>query len=76
VHLGGASWGALAAILLFGSLTAAGMGLVLGTGGAPNRISVVFALVLTPLIFTAATFYPWSSLARCAGSGAARCSTR
>jgi ABC-2 type transport system permease protein len=62
VHLGGASWGALVAILLFGSLTAAGMGLVLGTAVPPNRISVMFALVLTPLIFTGATFYPWSSL--------------
>ncbi len=62
VHLGGASWGALAAILVAGALTAASMGLVLGTAVAPNRISVTFALVLTPLIFTGATFYPWSSL--------------
>ena len=63
IHLGGASWGALAAILVFGSLTAAGMGLVLGTAVPPNRISVAFALVLTPLIFTGAAFYPWASLA-------------
>jgi ABC-2 type transport system permease protein len=62
VHVGGASWGALAAILVFGALTAASMGLVLGTAVPPNRISVTFALVLTPLIFTGATFYPWSSL--------------
>jgi ABC-2 type transport system permease protein len=62
VHLGHASWLALVAILVFGSITAAGMGLVLGTAVPPNRISVMFALVLTPLIFTGATFYPWSGL--------------
>jgi ABC-2 type transport system permease protein len=28
----------------------------------PNKISVAFAIVLTPLIFTGAAFYPWSSL--------------
>jgi len=38
------------------------MGLVLGTAVPPNRISVAFAIVLTPLIFTGATFYPWSGL--------------
>jgi ABC-2 type transport system permease protein len=38
------------------------MGLVLGTAVPPNRISVAFAVVLTPLIFTGCTFYPWNSL--------------
>jgi ABC-2 type transport system permease protein len=56
------SWIALVGVLIIGALTAAGMGLVLGTAVPPNRISVVFAIVLTPLIFTGATFYPWSSL--------------
>jgi ABC-2 type transport system permease protein len=64
VHLGHASWAALAAILVFGAVTAAGMGLVLGTAVPPNRISVMFALVLTPLIFTGCTFYPWAGLRR------------
>jgi ABC-2 type transport system permease protein len=30
----------------------------------PNRINIVFAVVLTPLIFTGATFYPWAALER------------
>jgi len=64
VDLGDASWPALAALLLIGSLTAGAMGLVLGTAVPPNRISVAFALVLTPLIFTGATFYPWAQLDR------------
>ena len=62
LHLVGASWGSLAAILAVGSIIAAAVGLVLGTAVAPQRISVVFALVLTPLIFTGCTFYPWTSL--------------
>jgi ABC-2 type transport system permease protein len=62
VHLGHASWLGLAGVLLFGSLVGAAMGLVLGTVVPPNRISVAFAIVLTPLIFTGASFYPWSAL--------------
>lgn len=55
-------WLALAGVLIIGSLSAAAMGMVLGTAVPPNRISVAFAIVLTPLIFTGATFYPWSGL--------------
>jgi ABC-2 type transport system permease protein len=62
IELGDASWGAVLLVVLFGSVTAAAMGLVLGTAVPPNRISVTFAVVLTPLIFTGATFYPWASL--------------
>lgn len=52
------------AVLLGGSLAGAAMGLVLGTAVPPNRISVAFAIVLTPLIFTGASFYPWRLLGR------------
>jgi ABC-2 type transport system permease protein len=64
VHIAGPGWPALVAIFVFGSLAAGAMGLVLGTAVPPNRISVAFAVVLTPLIFTGCTFYPWSSLHR------------
>ena len=40
------------------------MGLILGTYVPPNRINVTFALVLTPLLFTGSSQYPWPSLAR------------
>ncbi len=63
IHLAGAHWGAMAAIFVAGSLTAAAMGLVLGCSVPPNRISIAFAIVLTPLMFTGCTFYPWSGLA-------------
>ncbi len=62
LHIAGPEWPALVAIFLFGSLAAGAMGLVLGTAVPPNRISVAFAVVLTPLIFTGCTFYPWNSL--------------
>jgi ABC-2 type transport system permease protein len=64
IDLGGADWPAFAAILVVGALAGGAMGLVLGTAVPPNRISVAFAIVLTPLIFTGATFYPWPSLTR------------
>jgi ABC-2 type transport system permease protein len=66
IDLSRADWPAFAAILLLGSLAGAAMGLVLGTAVPPNRISVAFAIVLTPLIFTGAAFYPWPSLTRLA----------
>jgi ABC-2 type transport system permease protein len=55
-------WVAMCGVLVAGALIAAGMGLILGTAVPPNRISVAFAIVLTPLIFTGATFYPWAGL--------------
>ncbi len=51
-----------ALLLIFGGIAGAAVGLVLGTAVPPNRINVVFAVVLTPLTFTGATFYPWAGL--------------
>ncbi len=51
-----------AALLSFGGIAGAAVGLVLGTAVPPHRINVVFAVVLTPLTFTGATFYPWAGL--------------
>jgi ABC-2 type transport system permease protein len=52
----------LVAILVLGSLVGAALGLILGTAVPPNRINVMFALILTPLLFTGASQYPWKSL--------------
>jgi ABC-2 type transport system permease protein len=62
LQINGPDWLALIGLFAFGSLAAGAMGLVLGTAVPPNRISVAFAVVLTPLIFTGCTFYPWSAL--------------
>jgi len=50
-------------VLALGSLLGAGLGLVLGTLVVPTRISIVFSLVFTPLLFTGCSQYPWPSLA-------------
>lgn len=62
LQLGDASWPALIGVIVGGSLAGGCLGLVMGTAVPANRINIVFAVVLTPLLFTGATFYPWSSL--------------
>jgi ABC-2 type transport system permease protein len=62
IDLGGASWIGVLGVLVAGAFAGAAMGLVLGTSVPPNKISVAFAIVLTPLIFTGAAFYPWAAL--------------
>ena len=42
--------------------SARAIGMTLGTFVTPNRINVVFAVVLTPLLFTGSTQFPWQSL--------------
>jgi ABC-2 type transport system permease protein len=52
----------LVVAIVVGSMLGAGIGMTLGTSVPPNRINIMFALILTPLIFTGATQYPWPSL--------------
>jgi len=56
------AWPGAVLILLLGSATGAGIGLMLGTVVSPERIGVTFSLVLAPLTFTGSVQYPWSSL--------------
>lgn len=51
-------------VLVLGALVGSAMGLTMGTLVPPNRITVMFTLVLTPLLFTGCSQYPWPSLAR------------
>jgi ABC-2 type transport system permease protein len=62
IDLGDASWLGVIAVVVFGALVGSGIGLTMGTLVPPNRISLSFTLVFTPLVFTGATFYPWQSL--------------
>jgi ABC-2 type transport system permease protein len=48
--------------LLLGALVGAGFGLLMGTLVRPERITLLFALVFTPLLFTGCSQYPWPSL--------------
>lgn len=56
------AWPGVLFILVLGSATGAGIGLMLGTVVSPERISVTFSLVLAPLTFTGSVQYPWFSL--------------
>jgi ABC-2 type transport system permease protein len=53
-----------AVILVLGALVGSAMGLTMGTLVPPNRISIAFSLVLTPLLFTGCSQYPWPTLDR------------
>jgi ABC-2 type transport system permease protein len=45
-----------------GALVGAGFGLMMGTLVSPQRITLLFSLVFTPLLFTGCSQYPWPSL--------------
>ncbi len=65
--LGGAPWNPaglplLATVLILGAWTGAGIGMTIGTLVPPSKISFLFAAIITPLMFTGATQYPWQSL--------------
>lgn len=48
--------------LLLGALVGAGFGLLMGTLVRPERITLLFSLIFTPLLFTGCSQYPWPKL--------------
>ena len=62
VHIRVASWGMLVLMLLLSSWTAASLGLFLGTAVRPQHIGLMFAVILTPIMFLGCVYYPWASL--------------
>jgi ABC-2 type transport system permease protein len=48
--------------LLLGSWVGAGIGITMGCLVPTSKISILFAVIFTPLMFTGATQYPWHSL--------------
>ena len=50
--------------LLLGALVGAGFGLLMGTLVRPERITLLFSLVFTPLLFTGCSQYPWPLLSQ------------
>ena len=52
----------LIGIMVLGALVGSAIGLTLGTLVPPNRIQIMFALILTPILFTGCNQYPWPSL--------------
>ena len=52
----------LIGVLVLASLSGAALGLTLGTFIKPEQIGLLFSVILTPLLFTGCTYYPWGSL--------------
>jgi ABC-2 type transport system permease protein len=50
-------------VLLMGALAGSTVGLTIGTLAPPRHISVIFAVTLTPLMFTGCAQFPWHGLA-------------
>jgi ABC-2 type transport system permease protein len=60
VHV--SNWPMFIVVLLASSLLAASGGLLLGTLIDPQKIQVLFALVLLPMTMLGCVYYPWSAL--------------
>jgi ABC-2 type transport system permease protein len=54
--------GLLIVVLVLSSFVGASLGMMIGTFIKPEQIGLMFALILTPLLFTGCTYYPWSLL--------------
>ncbi len=57
-----ANWLLVVPILMLAAISAATIGLTLGTKVPFNQINLAFAVILTPLMMTGAAYYPWASL--------------
>jgi ABC-2 type transport system permease protein len=53
---------AVVGIVVLGSLAGAAVGMTIGTLVTPRRINIMFAVILTPLMFTGCTQFPWHGL--------------
>jgi ABC-2 type transport system permease protein len=56
------SWPALIAVGLLAPLVASALGLVMGTFVEPNQVPLMFSVVILPITFLGATYFPWSAL--------------
>jgi ABC-2 type transport system permease protein len=54
--------GLLILVLILAAFVGASLGMMIGTLIKPEQIGLMFALILTPLLFTGCTYYPWSLL--------------
>jgi ABC-2 type transport system permease protein len=61
VHLD-VDWPVLLAVAPLATVVGAGLGLTIGTRARPNQVPLVFSVVVIPITFLGATYYPWESL--------------
>jgi ABC-2 type transport system permease protein len=53
----------LVAVVVLAALLSGSLGLALGTTVAPRQIGLMFSVVVLPLTFLGAVYYPWTALA-------------
>jgi ABC-2 type transport system permease protein len=56
------SWSLLAAVAVLSALLSGALGLALGTYVSPRQIGLMFSVVVLPLTFLWAVYYPWAAL--------------
>jgi ABC-2 type transport system permease protein len=56
------NWPILASVLITGSIISASLGLSIGTTVNPRQIGLVFGIIVVPMAFLGAVFYPWAQL--------------
>ena len=61
VHLD-IDWPLLLSTTPLASLTGASLGLTIGTKVQPNQVALMFSIIVIPITFLGATYYPWASL--------------
>ena len=55
-------WEYLLTIVPLAAWVGAALGLVMGTRVAPQQVPLLFSIVVIPMTFLGAIYYPWSSL--------------
>jgi ABC-2 type transport system permease protein len=61
VHLT-VKWFELLTFLPLAAVVGAGLGLTIGTRAKPQQVPLVFSIIVIPITFLGATYYPWSRL--------------
>jgi ABC-2 type transport system permease protein len=61
VHLD-VNWAHIVFVLPLCALLSASLGLAVGTRAAPRHIPLIFSLVVVPMTFLGAVYYPWTAL--------------
>ncbi len=56
------SWPVLLTVAPLGALTGAALGLTVGTRVEPNQVPLMFSVLVIPMTFLGATYYPWGGL--------------
>lgn len=55
-------WIEFATLLVLSALVGSSLGLAIGTRAKPHQVPLIFSVIVLPVTFLGATYYPWASL--------------